>query len=507
MWGRGEVRTRKYDHRDGFNSGNSYMITMRPRLSFVALFAAILSIFPSCASTDLSKAVKPYRSGDFALAAEEISGISGASKTDGVWIQMEKGSILKAAGRVSESQKAFIDCQNKVDELLKAAGDGAIAVGGLAGAGAVLTDDRSCNYVGSLYETQLVCVNQAVNGLLASDLPRAQAAVSQLRSRVDEATTVKAKTREYLEKTREANEKEREKKTAMYGDSVKKFEDVKPADADTALRTAYSSWADTSVGIGLYMGEVVGRESGKRGEFAGYLARASSDAKAQSWNKAAYSALAQGIDSALKQLEGANPGTSTYVIVEAGLAPQRQLNTERMNAFKSRGLSVDLPGLGDPVYSGKATVVAGGSATETHVVTDVAILKRNEFDINYPDLEHRAVMGKVFKQAVQVAGGVMAMTSGSDSGQMAGLGLLLLGAIASAAQGADLRSWDCLPFQYRVAAIPTPANGIVEIQVDGMKCQVKVQPGVANIVLATSVGPNHCAAMSSPIRKAPTPSS
>jgi hypothetical protein len=458
-----------------------------------ALLLSSAAFLASCASTDLSKAVDPYRNGDFNVAAAEILKIDGNDKTDGVWIQMEKGSILKSAGLIAQSQAALQDCQNQMDSLLADADDESIAVGGLAGAGAVMTDDRQCNYVGALYESQLVCALQAMNGLLMSDLSQAQAAISLLRSRVDEANTIKEKVAEYLAKVREENAEERKANAEKYGESITKFDsDVQLTDADTALKAAYSSWADTSTGIGLYVAEVVGRESGRSGEFVSYMTRAAQDARKQSWNQAAYAALAAGQDAALANISSAQPGNTTYVIVEAGLAPRRQLNTQRMAEMKQKDLDVELPGLSDPLYSGKASVVIGDA-------THVALLKKNEFDMNYPDMEYRAVLGKVIKEAIKVAGAATALASDDRTTKLIGAAFAIGGAIASAAQGADLRSWDCLPYQYRVVAVPTPADGQLKIVTDEAEAQVSVVPGTSNIVVATSISRNQCSALTAPI--------
>lgn len=465
-----------------------------------ALILATVTMLTSCASTDLSKAVDPYRNGDFSVAAVEIQKIDGRDQTDGVWIQMEKGAILKSAGMIAASQAALEDCQNQMDNLLADADDESIAVGGLAGAGAVMTDDRQCNYVGALYESQLVCALQAMNALLLSNPSQAQAAVSLLRTRVDEASTIKEKVADYLAKVREENAAERQANAEKYGESITKFDsDIQLMDAETALKAAYASWADTSAGIGLYIAEVVGRESGRAGEFTTYLERAASEAQKQSWNSAAYQALAAGQTAALANINETQPGSTTYVIVETGLAPRRQLNTERMAEMKQRGLEVELPGLSEPRYTGKASVVVGETTLDTQVVTDVGLLKKNEFDMNYPDMEYRAVLGKVIKEAIKVAGAATALASDDRTTQLIGAAFAIGGAIASAAQGADLRSWDCLPNQYRVVAFPTPADGQLKIVTDAAEASVTVVPGTSNIVVATSVQPNQCVTATAPI--------
>jgi len=466
----------------------------------LASLSLLVFAFASCKSTDLSKPVNAYRAGDLAIAAKEIGTVKTAKDTDCVWVEMERASILKALGQIPESQAALERCQLKMDELLASTGQEAVAVGGLAGAGAVMTDDRQCNYVGALYESQLVCAMQAMNALLLSSPSAAQAAISQLRNRVDEASTMKEKIANYLEKKREENAKEREDNAAKYGDSFTKFNDAMTlTDADGALKSAYTSWADTSVGIGLYLGEIVNRETGRKGEFTTYMSRASADALRQSWRQVDYTALGEGLSKAAAQLESVPVGSATYIIVEAGLAPQRVLNTERMNAMKGYGLDVQLPGLSEASYSGKVTIDAEGQAHEAVLVMDVGLVKRNEFDVNYPDMEYRAVLGKVIKELIKTAGAAVALTSDSRDAQIIGALAFVGGAIASAAQGADLRSWDCLPHRYLAVAIPTPADGVLKVQTDGASETVRVVPGTSNIVVVTSVQPAHCSVVTAPI--------
>lgn len=473
------------------------------QLSKVLLAVALPFAVVSCKSTDLSKAVTAYRAGDMNVAAAEIVKIDGNSKTDGVWIEMQRASILTAAGRPQESQAALAKCQEKMDALLKDAGEQNIAVGGLAGAGAVMTDDRTCSYVGAIYEAQIVCALQAINAMLLSDLVSAQAAVASFRNRVDEATTVKASAAEYLAAKREENAKERAAKEEEYGEGFKKYEStLVVTDADQALKSAYTSWADTSIGIGLYVGEVVQRESGRNGEFTTYIERAAADALKQEWNQVAYQTLARSMKDAVAQLGTVPAGNATYIVVKSGLAPQRVLNTERMTAMKENGLQVDLPGLSEHSYAGSVAVVAGGVAHKPVVITDLALVKRNEFDVYYPDMEYRAVLGKIIKELVAAAGAAVALTSDSRDAQLVGALVFVAGKVASNAQGADLRSWDCLPHQYLVLAIPTPTDGVLKITSDAAEATAQVVPGVSNFVLVTNTQPAHLGIQSAALKAA-----
>ena len=467
---------------------------------------AIAVVFSACSSTDLSDAVTAYRAGDLAVAAEAINDVDTDDDTDGVWIQMEKGSILKAAGQIRESQAALSECQERMDALLKNAAEEGIAVGGLAGVGAVLTDDRSCTYVGALYEAQLVCALQAMNSLLSSNIVEAQAAVARLRNRVDEASEMKSRANAQVEKMRKENEKEREATAKKHGNNFKIDKSLELAAASGALPAAYGSWADTYVGIGLYMAEVVSRESGRSGEFFSYMSRAADAADKQSWKSDSYRALGRGLRAAVDDLKSESPRNTTYVIVESGLIPHRQLNTERMKKIEGvSGLDVDLPGLSAASYAGKASVSAGGKSHSTHLVCDMALLKGNEFAMFYPDIEYRAVLGKAIKEAIKIAGAATAAASDSKEGKWIGIGLMLVGGVSSALQGADLRSWDCLPFTYSVAAFPTPNDGNLTVTVDEAKADIRVVPGKSNIVIATSVNPRHCAVKSAPLQASAAP--
>ena len=471
-----------------------------------SLLAVSALLFAACASTDLSKATKPFREGKIQQAANEIAGIKGDSSTDGVWIQMEKGSILKVAGRFKESQQALDQCQQRMDELLAKSGAESVAVGGIAGAGAVMTDDRQCTYVGALYELQMVCALQTMNSLLASNLSNAQAAISSLRARVDEADSAKEKARQYLDKKREENLK---KGQEYFADN----EDVLGlSSADDKLKAAYTSWADSTLGIGLYLGAVVDRESGKGSDFPGLMERSAESAKSLSHlaDEAFYPNLAKSLDAAVADMAALPNGPTTYVIVESGLAPFREVDGDELQKMqKTKGLDVQLPKLRhEParLVTGWVVEPFPGQVQQLPLLTSIDVVKQNEFDINYPDIRYRAVLGKIIKKSMMVAGAAVAIAAEDKTAKMIGAGVYLFGAVSDAMQGADLRSWDCLPSAYYAIAVPTPANGVIKVGPEGAALtEVKVVPGVSNFVVVTSLSPKECIAHSAPIQPVAAP--
>ena len=455
----------------------------------------------ACGSTDLSKATKPFREGKFQDAAANIASVEGEG-TDGVWIQMEKGSILKAAGRHAESQVALERCQEQMDDLLKKSGEESIAVGGLAGAGAVMTDDRQVTYVGALYEAQLVCALQTMNALLQSNLSQAQAAVSALRARVDEADDVKAKAREYLEKKREENEAKAKEHQGEYG-AVLTF-----SSASDQLTAAYTSWADSALGIGLYLGAIVDRESGRGSDFPGLLLRSAEESKKLTHlaDQVFYPNFAKSLESAVGNLAALPSGPTTYVIIEDGLAPFKEVDGALLQEMQQKnGLDVQLPALRhEPsrLVSGWQVTLEGDRSVNADLVCSVSVVKQNEFDVNYPDIRYRAVLGKVIKKAMTAAGAAVAIASEDRNAQMIGAAVALFGAVSDALQGADLRSWDCLPSAYYAVAIPTPVGGKMKITSTGGSTpnEVMVVPGVSNIVVITSLKPDTCSTQSAPLQ-------
>ena len=471
-----------------------------------SLLAASALLFAACGSTDLSKATKPFREGKIQQAADEIAGISGDNSTDGVWIQMEKGSILKAAGRFGESQQALDQCQQRMDELLAKSDAESVAVGGIAGAGAVMTDDRQCTYVGALYESQMVCALQAMNSLLMSNLSNAQAAISSLRARVDEADEAKEKARQYLDKKREENMKEGEGKSKGYEAQLAL------TTADDKLKAAYTSWADSALGIGLYLGAIVDRESGKGAEFQGLIQRSAESARSLSHlaDDAFYPNLAKSLDAAVGELAALPNGPTTYVIVESGLAPFREVDGVELQKMQEKGLDVQLPVLRhEParLISGWMVESAPGQAKQLSLLTSISVVKQNEFDINYPDIRYRAVLGKIIKKSMQVAGATVAIAAKDNEAKLMGAAVWAFGAVSDALQGADLRSWDCLPSAYYAISVPTPASGALKVSAEGgASAEVKVVPGVSNFVVVTSLSPAQCVAHSAPIQPVAAPS-
>jgi len=470
----------------------------------VALSAPV-ALLCACASTDLSKATEPYKNGDVTTAAKEIRAVN-VNNTDGVWVMMEKGSILKASGDFAESQAALEECNNRMDQLLKSAGSEGVAVGGLAGAGAVLTDDRQCAYVGALHEAQLVCALQAMSALQLSNISQAQAAISLLRNRVDEAKETKRKIEAYLATKRKENETERESAQKKLGGGYAKYADgLEYTKYDDAQKAAYTSWADTSVGVGLYLAEIVDRESGKSGEFLGYMNRLATDAAAQRYRAVDYKRLAQQAQAAADQLRAAPAGETTYVIVERGVAPARILDAKEMGADWAKALQVELPGLDRGSGSDSVAITVGNQGVPVYLVTDMRLIKGNEFDMCYPDIRYRAVLGKVIKESVKVAGAATVMASDNRDHQLAGLAMFAAGAIASAAQGADLRSWDCLPQTYEVAAFKTPKDGEFTVTCGSQAQKVRVVPGASNTVIVGTIRDGHCSIYTAPVKPvAPT---
>ena len=203
-------------------------------------------------------------------------------------------------------------------------------------------------------------------------------------------------------------------------------------------------------------------------------------------------------------------GPTTYVIVESGLAPFREVDGDELQKMQeTKGLDVQLPVLRhEParVASGWMVESAPGQSKQLPLLTSISVVKQNEFDINYPDIRYRAVLGKIIKKSMVVAGAAVAIAAEDRTAKMIGAGVALFGAVSDALQGADLRSWDCLPSAYYAIAVPTPSNGVLKVGAEGAaSTEVKVVPGVSNFVVVTSLSPAQCIAHSAPIQPVAAP--
>lgn len=242
--------------------------------------------------------------------------------------------------------------------------------------------------------------------------------------------------------------------------------------------------------IGLYLANVVQREAQGNKEWDGYVERCAKSAE-ELPSPVDWKVLATNMRAAVEQLDACQPGSTTYVIYERGLAPIRVRDEEYLIKCRQQGfIEVPLPTLAFPTELPESLVVtAAGKSAETLFISSNQLNKCLEFYVNFPDIKFRAVTGKVIKKTLQVAGAATALASKSNTAQIIFTVIFLAATVADAVQDADLRSWDSLPSRYEVLAMPTPGDGQVGLQIGekGPKRDIKVEPNKSNIVIVTAV--------------------
>ncbi|MEM6560540.1 MAG: hypothetical protein AAF656_02985, partial [Planctomycetota bacterium] len=186
------------------------------------------------------------------------------------------------------------------------------------------------------------------------------------------------------------------------------------------------------------------------------------------------------------------PGV-THIIFAEGFAPRLEefrldlpliFFTDRLSSF-----NVSIPFLQrQPSSAPYLDVYADGRGYRSEIVADMDEVIGSEFNVRLPGVITKSVTIAVFKSAV--AAGAQALgRDGQESGVDAAVQIATLLWLTASNQ-ADLRTWRTLPKTYHILAVPTPDNGVLELQTpDGPPVRIQLTPGQTNVVLARHVFP------------------
>ena len=465
-------------------------------LGWVACCALLAAMaLAGCSSTDVSAMVTPYRAGDFAAAAEAAKGFDGDDDEDGIWILMNKGKILMDAGQWKESLAAYQECTTQLEALAKEMGEEGASASGSGGAAAnTYGDDRAMTYTGTIYDTIML---EAYAGLAAAALKpgdvaahrrrmhdRQQEALQQQDDRAAARETARAEAVKEVNGKLTGEYKDKKGKKRKQAELVGEFETEATGRGCVSAFSGPRTRAATMIPAAVY--------------YSGVAAYCSGNQQALSMSASELCSLdctKSDVDSALgTELSGPR----TFIIFENGLGawksetfiggthftnvkgvPFAQLNTD-LTLNRADGLKVN--------------------GANTRPLCDMNAIRALEYRELLPVATARAMRSWVTKQITKAVGAGLAAGSDNRDTQMAGLAIFLAGAISEAAAGADLRCWETLPAEMQGLAIATPADGNLNLQLDGdgAAIQRKVAPGQNNIVFVRSLRKGHIVATALP---------
>ena len=453
------------------------------RCVFLALsLAGFVSLVGCTTYKQQNKFVDSWRRGDLATAEREATAKADkeAGGKDAIIWRLEQGAILRAQGKYEESNKAFDEAQEKIDEYAEKA-----KVKLAAEAGALLSNQANLPYRGRGYDGIMLNTYKALNFLAMHDPDKARVEIIRAYQRQQDAVEDHKRR---IEKAQEELEGEKEKKRVEQARS--------DPNVQGRLNQAYSGldslkvYSDYVNPFSVYLDGLI------------FLANAagSSDLERARKSFERVCAFAEGNHFVKEDLamveatvQGQSPGPVTYVLVESGLAPMRdQIRIDLPIIFsKVSYVGAAFPTLqlqGGRLHS--LDVLANGTNQTAEPLASMDSIIAHDFKNELPTIITKTIAATVIKAAASYAANDAARKQG---GELAGLFSQLGTAVFQIAVNiADLRTWTTLPKEFLLCRVPTPPDRKIELQTPGgaQKVSVTLDEGAMNLVFVKSISAN-----------------
>ncbi len=469
------------------------------RQVFVSTALALgMLVVGGCASKPhtvrMEKALTLYKSGQYALAAQEASVIATKSDNpknfdtsklprDGLITRLEQGMMLRTAGNLEGSNAAF-ERANAILELV----DSAAKVKLTEEAAAALTNATASTYRGTQYDRILLSVYLAMNHLELGNYETARAYLRQAAERQRWAEQRFAK--QISDEQKEADDLVADKGGNVsnllsddgFNSQMSQAQGPQPLD----LRV-YDDYRNP---LSEYLAGVTFLTTGVDANDREFAYSGFRQARGLEPQNPYLEILETAADDVASTRGGAEP--MVHVIYESGIGPWRD---EVSFAFPAILLSDDLARIGTPAIAlpvlrwgtaanPYALVVADGQSYETSALVDVDGLVKAEWDVEYPRIVSRAVAATVTKAlaafAANTAADRFADNSDATTGALLRVGTLIGTSVFQVAtNAADTRAWMSLPKEVQIASLPVPADGRVTVQVGGYTSDFDLDPDAA----------------------------
>lgn len=419
-----------------------------------------------------------WYAGNFSGAAAQSSEMcaDAIGSDDEVLSLLEYGAVLRANARLAESAEVFDRAEilvHKYDEP----GDETAAI---------LVNQTLLPYTGYNYDRIMLGAYQALNYI---ELKRFEKAEIWLKKLENFQSDAEAKNRKRIDSQMKAIEK-------AQIENGKKNYDISKSLSNSIARNAFEKYygadyllpnAKVQAG-GVYTNPFAYWLAGLY--FSNRPADASDKSRAADFFRLANQSCPQGNSVAASDAAAAealangtaqNMGNYTYLIFEAGSAPIRQqfkidiplyvfaqtLPHVSMNFPFVQPIKSDIQ---LPSFSG------GGQSAQAKKIADIDEIVNREFKNELPVVIMKTMLTSAVKAGAQF-GAQYAVRDNTTA--------VLIVAIAGsiyqvATNDADLRTWTTLPKAIYIAKLPTPKNGVVEV--DGRK--VSVDTTGVNVIVA-----------------------
>ncbi|HEY2329451.1 MAG TPA: hypothetical protein VGI63_06515 [Verrucomicrobiae bacterium] len=427
-----------------------------------ALAAGLLAT--GCQTYDQqNKVITYWREGNITNAVAEATkqADANANNKDAIVWRLEQGATLRAAGKYDESNKAFDQAQEKIDDYAQKA---RVRVG--QEAGALLSNQANLDYEGRSYDGIMLNTYKALNYLALGETDKARPEIIRAYQRQQDAVE---DNKRRIEKTREEAEKSKDKKTMDKAENDPKFQ--------SALQNSMTNINDVKV-YGDYVNPFTVYLDGLY-----FMANAADASDLERAHKSLERVASFAGDNdyvkqdlaAVDDLINARPlMPTTYVIFETGCAPVREQIRIDIPVIVSK---VSYVGAAFPTIKPRGnflstlTVTADGTNYSTKTVASMDGIIVLDFKNEQPVVITKTIAATITKAVAAYAANQAAQQAGGD---LAGLFMQLgTAAFQMAVNIADTRTWTTLPKEFQVCRLPTPADGKIELSTpNGMKTPV-----------------------------------
>lgn len=459
-----------------------------PRVVFVALFSAIL--FSGCQTYQekTSETKGLWSSGNIQAAAADYSrkAEKASGGKDALVYRLEQATALRAAGQIAESQVAFQqadDLINQFDEKAKTSVT--------REAGALLSNQANLPYSGRDYDKVLVSTYKALNHLQLGQLEQARPELMRAFQRQQDAVI----------NNRKRIEREEQEIRDAAAEKSGEHQSVQKAQADPAvsglMKQNYGAldqlkaYADYANPFPVYLDGLYFLTFSTGGSD---LERARKSFERVKGMSGANKYIDADLALAEKAASGEPVPPRTFVLFETGSAPHRDqfridIPLFIVGANRVPYVGAALPKLEfNPNYVSPLTVATTTGSESTVQLASMDSVIGQAFRNELPGIVTKTLMSTTIKAT---AAYFVNKTAEEQGGSVAGLiSMLATAATQAAINISDTRTWTTLPKEYQFCSLPTPADGKLRISAPNtQQADVAVDPKSINLILVRSVSP------------------
>lgn len=442
--------------------------------------AVLLVVASGCSTyTQQNKFARSWERGDLISAEKEATAKADqeANGKDAVIWRLEQASILRTLGKYEESNKAFDEAQEKIDNYAEEA---KVKVG--SEIGAMVSNQANIPYRGRAYDGIMLNTYKSLNYLALGELDKARVEIIRAYQRQQDAVE---ENKRRIERAQEDLESQKEKERIKKAESDPKVQgSLTQSYSGLDTMQVYSDYVNPFTvyldGL-LYMTQATGSSDWER-------ARKSFERVAAFAGNNRF--VKEDLQFAETGMSGAPRPPTTYVVFETGRAPIRDQIRIDIPIIISR---LSYVGAAFPTFQpqgGQLTglrVIANGTNETTEPLASMDAVIGKDFKNELPTIITKTIAATVIKAAASYAANEAANKQG---GELAGLISQIGTAVFQIAVNiADLRTWTTLPKEFQICRIPTPADRKLDLEASGaaQKVSVTLEEGVINLVFVKSI--------------------